>query len=327
MCDISKSSNSNVFSSFYSAQNHKGQPQQRTSNDFNQSMHPNQTHQQRSSTNQLQSINEILMKSKSMLNNLQKNPIQMKVFPEDPPAPAQPPPKAAASNSASDKKLLKITLNRLEPEHIEQMGKSVSEFARNSPESAKKLGVIKDEIDMFSLIKADERNLKRKPENDVCPCESMFLFILRCQMALSLSSLFYCFVYIDISHFFWVFVFVSLCVHRIVSQPKLKRVCSDSTKSNHEDIQKSQTYQQFVRNMDNEIRRLQETEHFYNNGESSFHNRIDLFAYALTSIHFNCLFSFVLILSLSLSLQTMLTITMIAFRKKHWRSYQVMWLN
>lgn len=164
---------------FFSSQNHKGQ-QQRIGNDFNQQMHQsrdhsNQTHQQRS-TNQLQTINEILMKSKSMLNNLQKNPVQMKVFPEDPPAPAPPPskPLEVASNSANDKKLLKITLNRLDPDHIEQMGKSVSEFAKNSPESAKKLGVIKDEMDMFSLIKGDERNLKRKPENDVCPCELIF---------------------------------------------------------------------------------------------------------------------------------------------------------
>lgn len=161
---------------FYSAQNHKGQQQQqhRTGNDFNQTMHPSRpdhSHQQRTSSNQLQTINEILMKSKSLIN-LQKNSTPMKVFPEDPPAPPQPPPKAAASNSAAnDKKLLKITLNRLDPEHIEQMGKSVSEFAKNSPESAKKLGVFKDEMDMFSLIKGDERNLKRKPENDVCACE------------------------------------------------------------------------------------------------------------------------------------------------------------
>lgn len=55
-----------------------------------------------------------------------------------------------------------------------------------------------------------------------------------------------------------------------VSQPKLKRVCQDTNlKTNHEDVHKSQTYQQFVRNMDNEIKRLQDTEHFYNNGESS----------------------------------------------------------
>lgn len=163
---------------FYSAQNHKGQ-QQRIGNDFNSQIHPpsrldhgsNQTPQQRS-TNQLQTINEILLKSKSMLNNFQKNPVQMKVFPEDPPAPPPSQQKAAGgSNSANDKKLLKITLNRLDPEHIEQMGKSVSEFAKNSPESAKKLGVIRDELDMFSLIKGDERNLKRKPENDVCPCK------------------------------------------------------------------------------------------------------------------------------------------------------------
>lgn len=51
-------------------------------------------------------------------------------------------------------------------------GKSVSEFAKNSPESAKKLGVIKDEMDIFSLMKADERILKRKPaDNDSCPCK------------------------------------------------------------------------------------------------------------------------------------------------------------
>lgn len=111
------------------------------------------------------------MKSKSVLNNIQKNQEQMKVFPDDPP-----PKPAPAANSAADKKSLKITLNRLNPEHIEQMGKSVSEFAKNSPESAKKLGVFKDEIDMFSLMKADERSLKRKPDNDVCPCKFIYQF-------------------------------------------------------------------------------------------------------------------------------------------------------
>lgn len=126
----------------------------------------NQSYQQKT-TNQLQNINEILMKRNSALNNLQKNQEQMKVFPNDPP----PPPKPTSATTAADKKSLKITLNRLNPEHIEQMGKSVSEFAKNSPESAKKLGVIKDEMDMFSLMKADERNLKRKTDNDVCPCK------------------------------------------------------------------------------------------------------------------------------------------------------------
>lgn len=117
---------------------------------FNQSVH-----QQRSLTNQ-QTIKEILMKNKSMLNNLQKNLVQMKMFPEDPPVPPQPPPKAAGSNSANAKKLLKTILNRLELEHIDQMGKSVSKFARNSLELVKELGVIKDEMDMSSFIKADE---------------------------------------------------------------------------------------------------------------------------------------------------------------------------
>lgn len=154
----------------YSVQNHKlgGRPH----NDYNQQLghikpEMHQTYQQRT-TNQLQAINEILMKSKSSLNNLQKNQEHMKVFPED----APPPPKPTPSNSSNDKKSLKIQLNRLNPDHIEQMGISVSEFAKNSPESAKKLGVIKDEVDLFSLMKADERNLKRKPaDNDVCPCK------------------------------------------------------------------------------------------------------------------------------------------------------------
>lgn len=77
-----------------------------------------QSYQQRTN-NQLQAINEILMKSKSSINSLQKNQENMKVFPEDPPPQAKPMP----SNSASDKKSLKIQLNRLHPEHIEQMGK------------------------------------------------------------------------------------------------------------------------------------------------------------------------------------------------------------
>lgn len=129
-----------------------------------------QSYQQRTN-NQLQTINEILMKSKSALNNMQKNQEQMKVFPDDPP----PPPKPAPSNS-SDKKSLKIQLSRLNPHQIEQMGKSVTDFVKNSPDSAKKLGVIKDDLDIFSLMKADERNLKRKPvENDVCPCKCLFL--------------------------------------------------------------------------------------------------------------------------------------------------------
>ncbi|XP_055299107.1 nipped-B protein isoform X6 [Sitodiplosis mosellana] len=220
-------SHANRYANNIGAQNHKlgGRPH---NNDFNQQLglvkpEMHQSYQQRTN-NQLQAINEILMKSKSALNNLQKNQEHMKVFPEDPP----PPPKPAPGHSSNDKKSLKIQLNRLHPEHIEQMGKSVSEFAKNSPESAKKLGVIKDEVDLFSLMKADERNLKRKPaDNDVCP----------------------------------------------FSQPKLKRICQDSSpKANHEDVHKSQTYQQFVRNMENEIEHLQETEHFYNNDDVDYHN-------------------------------------------------------
>lgn len=232
-------------------QNHKN-PQRTSINDYNQQsgharVEMQQSYQQRTS-NQLQTINEILMKSKSALNNMQKNQEQMKVFPDDPP----PPPKPAPSNS-SDKKSVKIQLNRLNPDQIEQMSKSVSEFAKNSPESAKKLGVIKDDLDIFSLMKADERSLKRKPvENDVCPCKCSFI----------------CFV--DFHNCAYFDLFTHSIQLSTVSQPKLKRICQDiNPKTNHEDIHKSQTYQQFVRNMDNEIQRLQETEHFYNNGKYS----------------------------------------------------------
>lgn len=164
-----------VFSVYRVSQNHKGPqqqqpPQHRYMNDYNPQMshvrpEPHQSFQQRS-TNQLQAINEILSKSKSALNNLQKNQEQMKVFPED--APQKP---ASASNSSSDKKSLKLQIDRLNSEQIEQMTRSVSSFAKNSPESAKKLGVIKDEVDLFSLMKADERTLKRKTDNDVCACK------------------------------------------------------------------------------------------------------------------------------------------------------------
>lgn len=156
----------------FRASNHKYTAGRPHNNEFNQQVgqaksEMHQSYQQRTN-NQLQAINEILMKSKSSLNHLQKNQENTRVFPEDRPPPAKP----APSNSSNDKKSLKIQLNRLHPEHIERMGISVSEFAKNSPESAKKLGVIKDEMDLFSLIKADERNLKRKSStNDVCACK------------------------------------------------------------------------------------------------------------------------------------------------------------
>lgn len=149
--------------------NHKG---------AQQNHHPvtSQTYQQRA-TNQLQTINEILSKTRStVFSQLQRNQDQ-KVFPEDPPPQPKPEPQpqqqkaAATSNSNSDMKALRVTLNRLQPEHIEQMSKSVSEFAKTQPQSAKDLGVIKSDLDMFSLIKAEDRNLKRRTGDDSCPCK------------------------------------------------------------------------------------------------------------------------------------------------------------
>lgn len=71
---------------------------------------------------------------------------QMKVFPEDP-LPAAP--------SIPVIKKPKVTLSRLNSEDEELMQKSLSEFAKKQPDLARKLGVIKDESDMFSKMKAD----------------------------------------------------------------------------------------------------------------------------------------------------------------------------
>lgn len=70
--------------------------------------------------------------------------------------------KIPAQSSSSNKTNLKVNLSRLNPDHIKQMEHSVSEFAKKSPETAKKLGVIRNELDMFELMKADERPVKRK---------------------------------------------------------------------------------------------------------------------------------------------------------------------
>lgn len=72
----------------------------------------------------------------------------------------------SSSSSASGKTNLKVNLSRLRPEHIKQMEQSVSEFARSSPETAKKIGVIRNDMDMFELMKADERSTKRKNSDE-----------------------------------------------------------------------------------------------------------------------------------------------------------------
>lgn len=152
--------------------NHKG-----AQLNHHQVTNTNQSYQQRA-TNQLQTINEILSKTRStVFSQIQKTQDQ-KIFPEDPAPQPKPQPQpqpqqqksAATSNSNNDMKALRVTLNRLQPEHIEQMSKSVSEFAKTQPQSAKDLGVIKSDLDIFSLIKAEDRNLKRKTSDDSCPC-------------------------------------------------------------------------------------------------------------------------------------------------------------
>lgn len=58
---------------------------------------------------------------------------------------------------------------------------------------------------------------------------------------------------------------------KTVSQPKLRRIEANSTfahtKSSQDDVLKSQTYQQFMRNMEHELERLDESEQIYNIGK------------------------------------------------------------
>lgn len=78
---------------------------------------------------------------------------EQKVFPEEPP-----PPIATTVNidaNAIISRTPKVSLNRLNTEDEELMQKSLAEFAMKSPDLARKLGVIKDESDPFSQMKAN----------------------------------------------------------------------------------------------------------------------------------------------------------------------------
>lgn len=73
------------------------------------------------------------------------------MFPEEPPPPA-------VKNIDADAIIArtpKVALNRLNMEDEELMQKSLAEFAMKSPDLARKLGVIKDESDLFSEMKAN----------------------------------------------------------------------------------------------------------------------------------------------------------------------------
>lgn len=93
-------------------------------------------------------INEILSKSKASFVHALKDQKQ-KVFPEDLPPPESAPPVKPIIQTP------KVTLSRLSSEDQKLMQRSLTEFAEKSPDLAKKLGVIKDELDPFSVMKAE----------------------------------------------------------------------------------------------------------------------------------------------------------------------------
>lgn len=133
-------------------QNHVGVPSHQFRQniaDNNSESVPSQSYQQRANK-QLLEINEILSKSKAVFSQLPKLQEQ-KVFPEEPPPPA-------VKNIDADAIIArtpKVALNRLNMEDEELMQKSLAEFAMKSPDLARKLGVIKDESDLFSEMKAN----------------------------------------------------------------------------------------------------------------------------------------------------------------------------
>lgn len=148
-------------SHFSFTQNHVGVPLQQQQQQQNQQPRqnnaennresvPSQSYQQRTSK-QLLEINEILSKSKAVFSQLPKMQEQ-KVFPEEPPPP---PPMNIDTSEAIIARTAKVSLNRLNIEDAELMQKSLTEFAMKSPDLARKLGVIKDESDPFSQMKAN----------------------------------------------------------------------------------------------------------------------------------------------------------------------------
>lgn len=110
-----------------------------------------QTFQQKA-TKQLHEINEILSKSRTTFPQLGNLPADhYKVFPDERPPPAP----VKEEFDPTKMKTPKVTLSRLKLEDEVLMQKSLTEFAKKSPELARKLGVVKDEPDMFSKMKAD----------------------------------------------------------------------------------------------------------------------------------------------------------------------------
>lgn len=167
----------NCYDIKFIRQNHKLQHQQRTNSEHQQNSQ--QSFQQRS-TDTLQTLNEIMSKSKYQYQ-LTLNQAERTAMP--PPSTNAKPmasteelnAETSPTGSAPNKTKLKVNLSRLDPEHIKRMEHSVSEFAKNSPETAKKIGVIRNETDMFELIKADDRTSKRKNADDgpLCKCRNL----------------------------------------------------------------------------------------------------------------------------------------------------------
>ncbi|XP_055384070.1 nipped-B protein [Condylostylus longicornis] len=123
----------------------------------------------------------------------------------------------------------KVRIRKIKKQHTVLILKSIKEYTKKFPSSAKKMNLLLEETkpqDMFSKMKADERRnpIKRKVPsvpNEIPPEE-------------------------------------------IISKPKLRRVerviVSTIAKTSKEELQKSQTYQQFMKNIDNIIELLDDTE-------------------------------------------------------------------
>lgn len=100
----------------------------------------------------------------------------------------------------------KVSLSRLKVEHVHSMEVSLTEFAKQDPAVAIKLGVIEKKVeesdaktmkDMFTMMKADERkaikrvNTSAKDDDEIgqCRCISFrLLFIINMPLLISLTT-------------------------------------------------------------------------------------------------------------------------------------------
>ncbi|KRG00399.1 uncharacterized protein Dwil_GK27305 [Drosophila willistoni] len=167
----------------------------------------------------------------------------------------------SASTSSSGKSQVRVCINRLNVEDARLMQQSIEKFVQKSPELAKNMGLLQEhqrpnEISKFSHSSKDIEETRRflctdEPRKNAKTSVDMFTVIkadekrtcTKRKVAVSLGD---------------------IPPEQIFSKPKLRRVERimplTTTKCTKEEVTRSQTYQQFMRNMEQIIELLDDTE-------------------------------------------------------------------